>query len=403
MSSTLDSRPAAWTAWRRGITFFCMSLAAGGLAGCGKPAAPPAQPPPEVGVVTVTERTLPMMTELPGRLDAFRTAEVRARVTGIVLQRVFEQGAEVREGDLLFQIDPAPFEAALASAKASLAKAEAGLADNQAKAERNLALLKQKIVSEQDYQTSLAAAQQSRADVQAGKAAVETAQLNLGYASVTAPISGRIGPALVTEGALVSSTSGTLMATIQQLDPIYLDLVQSSTAVLRLKRELERGKLKSAAPGQAEVTLILEDGAVYARTGKLLFSGVAVDPTTGMITLRALIPNPDHLLLPGMFANGRLEEAVENQVIALTQRAVQRGPGGAATVLAVTPDNHVERRAVQVARAVGSDWVITAGLQPGDRIIAEGLQKVRPGMEVKPVPFTLPTETASISTGTRRD
>lgn len=368
------------------------ALIAGTLTGCGKKQQAPAAPPPaEVGVVTITATNVPMTTELPGRLDPVRTAEVRARVTGIVLKRAFEEGSEVKEGQLLFQIDPAPFQAAYDSAQASEARAEAGLAEAKAKADRYDALVKINAVSKQDYESAIAAAKQGQADVLAAQAAVETAKLNLGYASVTAPISGRIGAAKVTEGALVSQSAATLMATIQQLDPIYFDLVQSSTEMLRLRQEMEQGKLKSIAPGEAKVSLILEDGTIYSHPGKLLFSDVTVDPATGMITLRAEFPNPNHLLLPGMFARGRLEEAINTQAITVTQRAVQYGANGTASVLVVTPDNKVESRNVQIGRAIGGDWMVTAGLKPGERVIAEGLQKAQPGMTVKPVPFTLDT------------
>ena len=362
------------------------------VAGCGQ--RPPAGggpggaggPPPEVAIVTVTAESMSMTSDLPGRIEAVRVAQVRARVPGILLQRLFTEGAEVKAGEVLFQIDPAPLQAAYSSAKATLAKAEAGLKQTQAKADRYKVLVEYNAVSKQDYGDAVAAALQGEADVLAGKAAVETAGLNLGYAKVTAPISGRIGKAMVTEGALVGQNEATELAVIQQLDPIYLDLTQSSTDVLRLRRAMESGRLKSIAPGEAKVTLLLEDGTVYPHPGKLLFSDITVDPTTGMITLRAEFPNADRWLLPGMFARGRLEQAVDSEALAVPQRGVAWGPGGAATVMVVKPDNTVEVRSVKAETAVGDKWLVSSGLKAGERVIVEGTLKVRPAMTVKPVP-----------------
>jgi membrane fusion protein, multidrug efflux system len=345
-------------------------------------------PPPEVAFITIAPETLPVTTELPGRLDAVRIAQVRARVAGILQKRLFTEGAEVKAGEVLFQIDPAPLQAAYNSAKATLAKAEAGLKQTQAKADRYKVLVEYNAVSKQDYADAVAGAAKDEADILAGKAAVETASLNLGYASVTAPIAGRIGKALVTEGALVGQNEATELAVIQQLDPIYFDFTQSSADVLRLRRALENGSLKSLAPGEAKVNLVLEDGSVYPQPGKLLFSDISVDPTTGMITLRAEVPNPERWLLPGMFVRGRLEQAINRDTIAVPQRAVAWGPGGEATVLALKADNTVESRVIHTETAAGDKWLVTSGLRAGDRVIVEGLQKVRPAMAVKPVPFT---------------
>ncbi|HYG34880.1 MAG TPA: efflux RND transporter periplasmic adaptor subunit [Clostridia bacterium] len=345
-------------------------------------------PPPEVSVINVSCESLTLTTELPGRMDAVRMAEVRARVPGILLKRLFEEGADVKEGDVLLQIDPAPLRATYNSAKAALAKAEANLKQAQSKAERFKALVQYNAVSKQDSDDATATALQAEAEVMAAKAGLETASLNLGYASVTAPITGRIGRAKVTEGALVGQNEATPLATIQQLDPIYFDFTQSSTEVLKLRRALESGKLKSLAPGEAKVTLLLEDGTVYPHPGKLLFSDITVDPTTGMITLRALVPNPDHLLLPGMFARGQLEQAVDDQAITLPQRAVMRGPNGVATVMVVNSENKVEARVVQTEAAHGDKWVISGGLKPGERVMMEGHLKAPPGSVVTPVPFT---------------
>ena len=378
-----------------GVLWLVLALLAGcapkqgGPPGAGGPGGPGGfgGPPPEVSVVTVAAEPLTLTTELPGRIDAVRVAEVRARVAGILLKRQFEEGADVKAGDVLLEIDPAPLQATLNSAKAVLAKAEANLKQAQAKADRYKALVEFNAVSKQDYDEAAAMALQGEAEVLAGKAGVETASLNLGYATVTAPITGRIGKAKVTEGALVGQNEATPLATIQQLDPIYFDFTQSSTEVLRLRRALENGKLKSLAPGEAKVTLLLEDGTIYPHPGKLLFSDITVDPTTGMITLRALAPNPEHLLLPGMFARGQLEQAVDSAALTVPQRAVMRGPDGSATVLVVNATNAVELRVIQAEATRGDKWIVSNGLKSGERVIVEGLQKAMPGQPVRPVPF----------------
>ncbi len=379
---------------RKSSIIFGTALAVA-LAGCGRQSAQQggAPPPPEVGVVTLAAESVPLTTELPGRLEAVRVAEVRARATGFILKRLFEEGADVKAGDVLFQIDPAPLQASYDSAKATLARAEATLAQAHAKAERFKALVAIHGVSKQDYDDAVATELQSQADVATGKAAVETAGLNLGYASVTAPISGRIGAAKVTEGALASQPEATLMALIQQMDPIYFDFTQSSTEILRLKRSLEAGQFQEVAAGQAKVTLLLEDGTAYSEPGKLLFSDITVDPTTGMVTLRAEFPNPRRLLLPGMFGRARLELAVDNRAITVMQRGIALGAGGTATAMVVGPDNKVEVRLVKIDRAVGSKWIVTEGLKAGDRVIVDGLQKAPPGTVIKPVPFEAGTNT----------
>jgi membrane fusion protein (multidrug efflux system) len=363
------------------------SLALLAPAGCerGQNGGPTA--PPEVGVVTIQAEPLPITTELPGRIDAVRTAEVRARVAGILLKEVYREGSDVKTGDVLFQIDPAPLQAIYDGAKATLAKAEANVKQTQAQADRDKVLVKIHAVSQQDYDNAVSAAAQGSADVLVAKAALETAALNLGYATVTAPIAGRIGKALVTEGALVGENEATEMAVIQQLDPIYFDFTQSSAEGLRLRREFENGQLKSIAPGEAKITLLLEDGTTYPLAGKLLFSDITVDPTTGMITLRAEFPNPEDLLLPGMFARAQLEQAMDSQAITVPQRGVAYGADGKPTVMVVTPDDKVEVRPVTVSSAVGNKWIVTSGLKSGDRVILEGSQKVQPGMSVKPAPF----------------
>jgi membrane fusion protein, multidrug efflux system len=344
------------------------------FAGCGQKQNDPGagamnMPPPEVGVVTVESQSVALTNDLPGRIDPVRVAQVRARVDGIVLRREFEQGTNVPAGQVLYQIDPAPYKATLDSAKANLMQA-------QQLVERYKPLVSINAVSKQNYDTAVAAAAQA-------KAAEEIAALNLGYCTVTAPISGRIGPALVTEGALVSQSAATEMAVIQEMNPIYFDFTESAVEALKLRRELIAGKLQS---GGAKVTLTLPDGTIYSHPGKLLFEDITVDPTSGMITLRAEFPNPDDFLLPGMFAVGHLEQAVEPQTLLVPQPGVIIGPNGAASVMLVTPDDKVQPQPIQLGAAVGTDWVVKSGLKAGDRVIVEGLQKVRPGMKVKPLP-----------------
>lgn len=358
------------------------------LIGCERKQAPPPTPPPaEVSVTTAISESVRVTTELPGRIEAVRVSEVRARVAGILLRKVFEEGADVKAGDVLFQIDPAPLQAAQNSAKAALERADAGLKQASAQAARYRELVAINAVSKQDFDNASASAQVYEAEVHAAKAALETASLNLGYTTVTAPISGHIGKAWVTEGALVGQGETTKMAIIHQLDSVYFDFTQSSTEAMRLKNDLRAGKLKSLAPGQAQVTLLLEDGTVYAHAGKLLFSDLAVDETTGMVTLRAEFPNPERILLPGMFARARLEQAVNESAITVPQRAVTRGAGTTATVLVVKPDQKVELRTIRVDASVGDRWVVSDGLAAGESVVVEGLQKARPGAVVKPVPF----------------
>ena len=361
---------------RRPLLVLAVSLLALTLAGCGqKPAGPGASqmPPPEVGVVTTAPEPVALTTELPGRIDPVRVAQVRARVDGIVLHRNFREGADVTNGEVLYEIDPAPYQAALDSANATLTQA-------QLLAQRYQPLVGINAVSKQDYDNAVSAAAQA-------KAAQKIAAINLGYTKVTSPIDGRVGAALVTEGALVSASAATEMAVVTQLDPIYCDFTESSTELLRLRREMDSGALKMAAPREAQVTLLLDDGTTYSQPGKLLFSDITVDPTSGMVTLRAQFPNPDHLLLPGMFARGVLEQAVETQAITVPQRGVNIGPNGVATVMVVGADGKAEGRVIKLGQAIGNKWVVTDGLKAGEQVVVEGLQKAVPGMVVKPVPF----------------
>ncbi len=372
-------RPGATLIWGAAT-----SLALLALAGCGRQQAQNGvMPPPEVGVVTIAPESVALTTELPGRIDPVRVAQVRARVDGIVLHRNFREGADVTNGEVLYEIDPAPYKAALDSANASLMQA-------QQLVERYKPLVDINAVSKQDYDNAVSAAAQA-------KAAQEIAAVNFGYCTVTAPISGKIGAALVTEGALVSQSAATEMAVVQQLDPIYCDFTESSTEVLRLQRELDSGTLNSVAPGEAKVTLLLDDGTTYQHPGKLLFSDVTVDPSSGMITLRAEFPNPDHLLLPGMFARGVLEQAVDTKAITVLQRGVNVGANSITTAMVVGADGKVESRLIKIGSAVGNKWVVTEGLKAGDRVIVEGLQKVQPGMVVKPVLFNPTGDNASAS------
>lgn len=351
-------------------------------------------PPPEVSVVTVQPERIVITTELPGRVEATRVAQVRARVAGIVQKREFREGSDIRAGEVLYRIDPAPFKAAFDSAQAALAKAEANLAQATLKTQRYKPLVETNAISKQEYDDAVTAQKQTAADVAAARAAQETARLNLGYATVTAPISGRIGRAQVTEGALVGQGEATQLATIQQLDPIYVTLTQSSAELLRLKRAMENGQLKSVGRDQANITLMTDDGRAYPHPGKLLFSDVSVDESTGAISLRATFPNPDRFLLPGMYARARVEQAVDEQALTVPQQAVTHTPDGAA-VMVVGTDGKVAAQPVKTgAVAQGNKWVITQGLKAGDKVIVEGLQKAKPGAVVKPMPWKAPTAKA---------
>lgn len=366
------------------------------LAACGHKddkaaAAPP--PSPKVAVYTVAPAELTLSAELPGRLEASRIAQVRARTPGIVLARVYKEGSDVKAGDLLFRIDPAQFQASYDSAQAAVAKAEANLAQAELKVKRYKPLLAAQAVSNQEYDDAVTAQKQATADLATARAARQTAGLTLGYATVTAPISGRVGRALVTEGALVGQGEATPMAVVQTLDPIYVTITQSSADVLRLRKALAEGKVKSAEgrnnAGAAKVTLVTEDGQPYAKAGKLLFSDVSVDESTGAITMRAEFPNPDRTLLPGMYVRTRLEQAVNETGIAVPQQAVVRGPEGA-TVLVVGADNKVSSQPVKADAAQDGRWIISSGLKGGEKIIVEGFQKTKPGGTVVPTPWQGP-------------
>ncbi|QSG18199.1 multidrug efflux RND transporter periplasmic adaptor subunit AcrA [Salmonella enterica subsp. enterica serovar Enteritidis] len=337
---------------------------------------------PEVGVVTLKTEPLQITTELPGRTVAYRIAEVRPQVSGIILKRNFVEGSDIEAGVSLYQIDPATYRATYDSAKGDLAKAQAAANIAELTVKRYQKLLGTQYISKQEYDQALADAQQATAAVVAAKAAVETARINLAYTKVTSPISGRIGKSSVTEGALVQNGQASALATVQQLDPIYVDVTQSSNDFLRLKQELANGSLKQEN-GKAKVDLVTSDGIKFPQSGTLEFSDVTVDQTTGSITLRAIFPNPDHTLLPGMFVRARLQEGTKPTALLVPQQGVTRTPRGDATVLVVGADNKVETRQIVASQAIGDKWLVTDGLKAGDRVVVSGLQKVRPGAQVK--------------------
>lgn len=360
------------------------------LFGTGKKTTADSKPPsgpPEVGVVVIKPQRVTLTTELPGRTSAHLIAEVRPQVGGIVQKRLFTEGSDVKAGQVLYQIDPATYRAAFASARATQARAEANLIPARLKEQRFRDLVKIKAVSQQDYDDANAALKQAEAELASSKAAVETARINLAYTRVTAPISGRIGRSTVTNGALVTASQPTALATIQQLSSMYVDVTQSNAEMLRLKQHLASGLLKENGATQAKVKLLLEDGSAYPLPGTLKFSEVTVEESTGSITLRAVFPNPKQVLLPGMFVRAIVEEGVNDQAILVPQRGVTRDPSGNPLVMVVGAGDKVEQRVIKVARTVGDSWLVSEGLKAGDRVILEGTQKARPGTPVKAVPF----------------
>ncbi|MBI5279770.1 MAG: efflux RND transporter periplasmic adaptor subunit [Burkholderiales bacterium] len=371
---------------------FALGLAAALLAGCGQGAGTAAAqgggpPPPEVGVITVATGDVPLMTELPGRLEPLRVAQVRARAAGIVQQRLFKEGSDVRAGQVLYRIDPAPYAAAQASAQASLARAEANLGQAAGLAQRYKPLVEANAISKQDYANAVAAQKQAEAEVAVARAAVRTAEINLSHAAVTAPISGRIGRSLVTEGALVGQGEATPLAVIQQVDPLYVNFTQSASEVLNLRRALEQGRLKRAGPEGAQVRVLLEDGSEHPQPGQLLFADLSVDPGTGQVTLRAEVPNPRGMLLPGMYVRVRIEQGRAGNALVLPQQAVTRSPTGD-TVMVVAPDGKVAPRTIKLGGSQAGSWVVLEGLKPGEQVMVDGFQKLRPGQTVKPVPWS---------------
>ncbi len=357
------------------------------LAGCQKneeqQAAAPAFPPAAVSVFTTSAEPLPITNELPGRITPTRIAEVRPRISGIVVERVFEQGTMVKQGDVLYRIDPAPFQVKVDSAEATLKRALAVRDQAKQTANRQSRLKEAQVAAVQQFDDAIAALAQAEADVGIAEAGLAEAKLNLEYADVTAPISGRIGRALITEGALVSANGSENLATIQQLDPIYADFTQSATDLIRLRKALQDGQLISAK-NEAEVQLILDDGTPYGLKGRLLFSEAAVDATTGQVTLRGEFPNPNNDLLPGMYVRVQIQQGLEKDAITVPQQAVQRNNAGQSQVYVVTPDKKVEFRNVTLGRTVGERWQVTAGLKSGEKVIVEGFQKIGPGAPVEP-------------------
>ncbi|MGA7540483.1 MAG: efflux RND transporter periplasmic adaptor subunit [Steroidobacteraceae bacterium] len=337
---------------------------------------------PAVTVVTLRARPLSLTTELPGRVSSYRVAEVRPQVSGVVLRRLFREGDRVEAGQQLYQIDPAPYEAALAQARATLAGARAAVTTAKLNVERDKPLVEARAVSRQDYDNEVATLEEDEANVAAARATVRTAMINLAYTRVYAPISGRTGRSSVTVGALVTADQSSSLVTVTRLDPVYVDVTESTTTLLRLKRELASGEIRSVGRNEAPVRLILDDGSRYGLQGRLEFSEVTVDQSTGSVTLRAIFRNPEEVLLPGLFVRAVIEEGVQEGAILAPQQGISHSPDGSATALVVGPGDKVEARIVQLGRAVGNQWLVTGGLAAGDRLIVGGLQKVRPGMQV---------------------
>jgi membrane fusion protein (multidrug efflux system) len=362
------------------------------LAACGQKPPPAAPPTAEVGVFTVQPRSVPVVAELPGRTSAFLVAQVRSRVDGIVLSRGFTEGADVKAGQRLYKIDPAPYIAARNNAKAALDKAQANLVTQNAQVARYKILVEGNAVSKQDYDNAVATQGQAAADVEAGKALLDTATINLGYTDVTAPVSGRIGLSQVTPGAYVQASAATLLTTVQQLDTVYVDMAQSSVDGLKLRRQIQEGHLQTSGANAAKVTLTLEDGRVYPETGKLQFSDVSVDAGTGSVTVRAIFPNKNRVLLPGMYVHARIDEGVNDKALVVPQIGVTHDAKGAPTVLLVGPDNKVAIHQIATSGTYGSYWVVESGLNPGDRVIVNGVDKVKPGATVTTVAATLPPD-----------
>jgi membrane fusion protein (multidrug efflux system) len=358
------------------------------VSGCSKKQTPPAAALPQVGVITVHTQPVARITDLPGRTSAVLTSEIRPQVSGVILKRLFAEGSDVKAGQPLYQIDPATYQASYDSAEATLKHAQAALATDRAKAARYKPLAAAQAVSEQDYDDAVAATLEDEADIASAKAALDQAQINLQYTRMYAPISGTIGASSVTPGALVTADQATALATVTQLDPIYVDVNESSATWLRLKQEQDSGQFERQGAGAAKVSLMLEDGSTYPLTGKLQFSQVNVDEMTGTVLVRAIFSNPNHLLLPGMYVHAKLEEGVNKNGILIPQQAVSHDTRGDATVLLVGAKNMVSQRVIQIGGNVGSDWIITGGLQPGDKVIVDGLLNATPGQAVSSVDET---------------
>ena len=343
--------------------------------------------PPQVSIVTLQPSPRPYIRELPGRIAPTRVAEVRARVAGIVLERTFPQGADVKAGDVLYRIDPVKFEVELAAAEAALAKAQAVHDQAEQQAKRVEKLISGQAASQAQYEIAVATFRQAQADVAARKADVARVKLDLDYTSVRSPINGRIGRAMVTEGALVGQGEATHMATVQQLDPVYADFTQSAGDLQQLRRDLESGALEQVEPDAAKVRLVLDDGTLYPMPGKLLFSDASVDPGTGQVTLRGEFPNPKGELLPGMYVRVQIQQGTDGDALAVPQQAVQRNDSGGSEVYVVRPDNRAVIKPMRAGRVVDEQWLVLDGLDPGDRVVVEGFQKFEPGDIVNPIPW----------------
>jgi membrane fusion protein (multidrug efflux system) len=407
-----------WIQFRKDLVPAGILLTGLFVSGCGPKGAPPARGPAEVATVTLRSEKVVLRTELPGRINAYLVAEIRPQVNGLLQKRLFEEGANIRQGDLLYQIDPVPYQAAYDQAKAALATAEANVGTAEAnvvmaeanlpairsRAERLKGLVAIRAAGQQDYDDASAALRQaeanlavrktavdaSRTAVEASRTALESARINLSYTPIKAPISGRIGRSNITVGAMVTAYQPTPLAVIQQLDPIYVDVTQASADLLRLGRNLESGSLKRGNGSQRKVQLLLEDGTAYTGQGTLQFRDVSVDPTTGSVTLRMVFGNPKQVLLPGMFVRAVVEEGVDEEAILIPQQGVSRDPKGNPIALVVNPEGKVEQRRIVLDRAIGDKWLVTQGLAPGDRLIVEGIEKVRPGDSVRAVDFAAP-------------
>jgi len=355
--------------------------------GCGSQQAAPQPVLPEVAIVTLNPERVLLTTELPGRTSAYLVAEIRPQVNGIVQERLFNEGSDVKAGSVLYQIDPAPYQAAYNNAVAALARSEANLPPIRLKAERFRELVAVKAISQQDFDNAAAALKQAEADVEYSKATVESARINLGYTRIIAPVTGRIGKSNVTIGALVTAHQASPLAVVQQLDPIYVDATQSSATLLRLKRNIASGLLKGNGPNQTQVKLLLEDGTPYPLEGSVKFSDVTVDPSSGSFILRMVFPNPKQILLPGMYVRAIVQEGEVDHAILVPQQGVSRDPKGNPVALIVDGSGKVQQRMITADRAIGDRWLVASGLAPGERVIVEGAQKVRPGAAVKVVPF----------------
>lgn len=381
---SFTSKKTRGVGFRRALPLTSAMISVIGLAACQKKAPPPPPPPQAVGVVTIQPQDVKQETVLPGRTEAFEQAQIRPQVGGLILKRTFEQGADVKVGQLLYQINPAPFQASYDQARAQLLHAEAAAMSIHAQLDRYKPLAAAHAVSRQDYDNTLAQARSADADIAQAKANVESARVNLDWTSVRAPIDGRIGRMLVTPGTLVTPGQTLAIAVVTRLDPIYVDVNLADTDMLRLRREMAKGQLRRDGDGSPQASLVLDDGSTYEHPGKLKLSEVTIDPATGTLVLRAEFPNPDKLLLPGLFVHASIDEGVESGTLLVPQIAVARDTKGEPTVFVVGADDKVESRHISVGRAVGTNWVVTDGLKAGDRVVVEGVQKVKPGASVAP-------------------